>query len=182
MRLVNVLRARAGRVVARPAMRRGAARLSLAVAALCTAAVLHLAAAPANFLWKATGPRGGTVFIAGSLHLLTDEYYPLAPAFDEAFAQGPAIEAAQDRQPPVGRGGFRLRVARREVGVDVRLVRAFERTALPAQPLLEQRKVAPVRIERVPRQSLLEPEGVDEGIDRGGGLGFGRCHASLTGK
>ena len=27
------------------------------------------------------------MFLAGSLHLLTSEYYPLAPAFDEAFTQ-----------------------------------------------------------------------------------------------
>ncbi len=60
---------------------------SLVVASLCTVAALQVSAAPANFLWKVTGPRGGTVFIAGSLHLLTSEYYPLAPAFDEAFAQ-----------------------------------------------------------------------------------------------
>jgi uncharacterized protein YbaP (TraB family) len=53
----------------------------LTVALPCT-----LSAASPNFLWKVTGPRGGTVYLAGSLHLLTKEYYPLASAFDEAFA------------------------------------------------------------------------------------------------
>lgn len=42
-------------------------------------------AASPSFLWKATGPRGGTVYLAGSIHLLSNEYYPLAPAFDEAL-------------------------------------------------------------------------------------------------
>lgn len=67
--------------------RTGVRRAALVVAALCTVAALQVAAAPSNFLWKVTGPRGGTMFIAGSLHLLTSEYYPLAPAFDDAFAQ-----------------------------------------------------------------------------------------------
>jgi uncharacterized protein YbaP (TraB family) len=50
-------------------------------------AALQLHAAPASFLWKVTGPRGGTIYLAGSIHLMTSEYYPLAPAFDDAFAQ-----------------------------------------------------------------------------------------------
>ena len=61
-------------------------RAALVVAALLAVATLQLQAAAPSFLWKAAGPRGGTVYLAGSLHLLTSEYYPLAPAFDEAFA------------------------------------------------------------------------------------------------
>lgn len=57
------------------------------VAALVAVALLHLQAASPSFLWKATGPRGGTVYLAGSVHLLSSEYYPLAPAFEDAFAQ-----------------------------------------------------------------------------------------------
>ena len=57
------------------------------VATLLALATLHLSAATPSFLWKVAGPRGGTIFLAGSLHLLTSEYYPLAPAFDDAFAQ-----------------------------------------------------------------------------------------------
>jgi uncharacterized protein YbaP (TraB family) len=55
--------------------------------ALLATAVLHLQAAAPSFLWQAIGPRGGTIYLAGSLHLLTNEYYPLAPAFDQAFAK-----------------------------------------------------------------------------------------------
>jgi uncharacterized protein len=61
-------------------------RAALLVAVL-VATLLPLRAASHSFLWKATGPHGGTVYLAGSVHLLSREYYPLAPAFDEAFAQ-----------------------------------------------------------------------------------------------
>src|SRR5690242_4859836 len=37
-----------------------------------------------SFLWKAT-KNGGTVYLAGSVHVLSEAYYPLAPAFDTAF-------------------------------------------------------------------------------------------------
>ena len=54
---------------------------------LLLASVCAIQGATPNFLWRITGPRGGTLYLAGSIHLLTSEYYPLAPAFDEAFAQ-----------------------------------------------------------------------------------------------
>ncbi len=58
----------------------------------CLAALAALvcpldAAAAQSFIWKATSPTGGTVYLAGSVHLLTADYYPLAPAFEEAFAK-----------------------------------------------------------------------------------------------
>ncbi|MEQ1909179.1 MAG: TraB/GumN family protein [Vicinamibacterales bacterium] len=56
-------------------------------ATLLLASAWAIHGATPNFLWKVTGPRGGTVYLAGSIHLLTSEYYPLAPAFDEAFVQ-----------------------------------------------------------------------------------------------
>lgn len=62
-------------------------RVAAILAALVALLVVHVQAAVPSFLWKATGPRAGTVFLAGSLHLLSNEYYPLAPVFDEAFAQ-----------------------------------------------------------------------------------------------
>src|SRR4051812_30527471 len=42
------------------------------------------AAAGHNFLWQATG-KGGVVYLVGSVHMLTQSYYPLDPAFDAAF-------------------------------------------------------------------------------------------------
>jgi uncharacterized protein YbaP (TraB family) len=42
-------------------------------------------AAATSFLWKVTSKQGGTVYLAGSVHLLSARYYPLNPAFDTAF-------------------------------------------------------------------------------------------------
>jgi uncharacterized protein len=41
-------------------------------------------AATRNFLWKATS-RQGVVYLVGSVHLLTKDYYPLSPALDDAY-------------------------------------------------------------------------------------------------
>ena len=38
-----------------------------------------------SFVWKVSNARGSRVYLAGSVHLLTADYYPLAPAFDTAF-------------------------------------------------------------------------------------------------
>jgi uncharacterized protein YbaP (TraB family) len=56
-----------------------------AIIALALIAQLHAAAAGHNFLWKATG-KGGTVYLVGSVHMLTQSYYPLDPAIDSAFS------------------------------------------------------------------------------------------------
>ena len=64
-------------------------RFTALFAAVVSVVVLAVTARAAgqNFIWKVNGPKGGTVYVAGSLHLLTREYYPLAPAFDQAFTQ-----------------------------------------------------------------------------------------------
>jgi uncharacterized protein YbaP (TraB family) len=41
-------------------------------------------AATRSFLWKATSGRG-VVYLVGSVHMLTKDYYPLSPALDTAF-------------------------------------------------------------------------------------------------
>lgn len=50
------------------------------------AAAASASAQPRNFLWKATNARG-SVYLAGSIHMLTPDAYPLSPAFDSAFEQ-----------------------------------------------------------------------------------------------
>jgi uncharacterized protein YbaP (TraB family) len=59
--------------------------VTLLVSSIVAILTLPLQGATPSFLWKVAGPRGGTVYVAGSIHLLSNEYYPLAPAFDEAF-------------------------------------------------------------------------------------------------
>jgi uncharacterized protein YbaP (TraB family) len=40
--------------------------------------------APRNFLWRVSNSTGA-VYLVGSIHLLTKDYYPLSPALDAAF-------------------------------------------------------------------------------------------------
>src|SRR5919201_3288712 len=44
------------------------------------------AAETRNFLWKATG-RQGVVYLVGSVHLLTKDFYPLSAAVETAYKQ-----------------------------------------------------------------------------------------------
>lgn len=39
-----------------------------------------------HFLWKVEGPKGGVVYLLGSMHVLTPDFYPLAPEIEKAFA------------------------------------------------------------------------------------------------
>ena len=58
----------------------------LSIICMAVALTVHaLAAAPArNFLWKASG-RGGVIYLVGSVHLLTKDFYPLGPALETAY-------------------------------------------------------------------------------------------------
>jgi uncharacterized protein YbaP (TraB family) len=60
------------------------ARCSALVVA--AALVAQVQAAPArNFLWKATARSGGALYLVGSVHLLSQDSYPLSPALETAF-------------------------------------------------------------------------------------------------
>jgi uncharacterized protein len=63
----------------RPAL---AAGLSFVVAYAALAA--QPVAATRSFLWRATKGQG-VVYLVGSVHMLTADFYPLAPALDDAF-------------------------------------------------------------------------------------------------
>jgi hypothetical protein len=53
---------------------------------LVAAALVSTQAAAQNFLWKATrGP--GVVYLVGSVHMLTKDYYPLSPVLEAAFKE-----------------------------------------------------------------------------------------------
>ena len=67
----------------RPQTRQWRRRLSVFVTCVALTS-LHAHAATRNFIWKAT-KANGVVYLVGSVHLLTADYYPLDPAFDEAF-------------------------------------------------------------------------------------------------
>ena len=60
-----------------------AAGVAAAIVALLQMAPVH--AQPArDFIWKVTAPTG-SLYLVGSVHLLTKDYYPLSPALDKAF-------------------------------------------------------------------------------------------------
>ena len=37
-----------------------------------------------TFAWKATG-KGGTIYLVGSIHVMSESFYPLNPALEAAF-------------------------------------------------------------------------------------------------
>src|SRR3954470_5320670 len=74
-----------GSPVTRSSVRRGVPAAIACAVVLTAVAGLHAQAASKSFVWKATSKQGGTVYLAGSIHLLSDAYYPLSPAFETAF-------------------------------------------------------------------------------------------------
>jgi uncharacterized protein YbaP (TraB family) len=67
-------------------MRTNRRLLTVVVAAIALLTPLH-GAAGHSFLWKITGKGGpgGVVYLAGSVHMLSQDYYPLNPAVEGAF-------------------------------------------------------------------------------------------------
>src|SRR5215831_11635781 len=65
-------------------------RVRPALAAVLSLIVVYAAVAPRplaatrSFLWKASKGQG-VVYLVGSVHMLTSDFYPLAPALDSAF-------------------------------------------------------------------------------------------------
>ena len=66
------------RHTSRPLLRRLAAFLALALFATAQAAQAK------TFAWKATG-KGGTIYLMGSIHVMSESFYPLNPALEAAF-------------------------------------------------------------------------------------------------
>lgn len=64
--------------------RRVAAAISALLAVLVAAQLSPAHAAGKAFAWKATG-RQGVVYLVGSVHLLSKDFYPLDPALDSAY-------------------------------------------------------------------------------------------------
>lgn len=59
-------------------------RVLLAVLALQVTVTATVTAQTRSFLWKASSPKG-SVFLVGSVHMLTKDFYPLSPALETAF-------------------------------------------------------------------------------------------------
>jgi len=76
--------------------------LAIAIAACLAITCLHLDAAGRNFMWKATSPSHRVVYLVGSVHVLTADYYPLDPAFDEAFKSSDILVEELDMREMLG--------------------------------------------------------------------------------
>jgi uncharacterized protein len=61
-----------------------AALLAVVAAALPQEAALRAQPPTRNFIWKVSG-RSGVLYLVGSIHLLTKDYYPLSPALETAY-------------------------------------------------------------------------------------------------
>jgi uncharacterized protein YbaP (TraB family) len=68
----------------REAPARRAARLFVTATLIVASTMGSTRAASRNFLWKISG-RQTAVYLVGSVHMLTKDYYPLNPALDAAF-------------------------------------------------------------------------------------------------
>jgi uncharacterized protein YbaP (TraB family) len=77
-------------------------RLALLASSLVAVLSLSPSAASSSFLWTAIGPHGGTVYLAGSIHVLSNQYYPLAPAFEAAFDQSDLLVEEVDMAEMLG--------------------------------------------------------------------------------
>lgn len=53
-------------------------------------------------MWKATSPSHRVVYLVGSVHLLTADYYPLDPAFDDAFKSSDVLVEELDMHEMLG--------------------------------------------------------------------------------
>jgi uncharacterized protein YbaP (TraB family) len=76
--------------------------LASAIAACLAIACLHVDAAGRNFMWKATSPSHRVVYLVGSVHVLTADYYPLDPAFEEAFKFSDVLVEELDMREMLG--------------------------------------------------------------------------------
>jgi len=74
----------------------------ITIIALALLAPLHGAQAK-SFLWKATG-KGSVVYLAGSIHMLSPDFYPLNPVFDDAFKDSDLLVEEVDLGEMLGPG------------------------------------------------------------------------------
>jgi uncharacterized protein YbaP (TraB family) len=72
--------------------RRSVRLRSITITVFTIALLAPLGAAPApSFVWKATGTNGASVYLAGSIHMLTPDAYPLSAAFERAYTESDVL-------------------------------------------------------------------------------------------
>jgi uncharacterized protein YbaP (TraB family) len=73
------------------------------IVAVAAVARLDLAAQSRNFGWKVTSPRGA-IYVVGSVHLLTKDFYPLNPALEKAYTDSDLLVEEVDIADMTGPG------------------------------------------------------------------------------
>jgi uncharacterized protein len=68
-----------------------ARRRAVTIVVLGLALLAPVRAASPTFVWKATAPNGAVVYLAGSIHMLTPDAYPLAAPFERAFTEADVL-------------------------------------------------------------------------------------------
>ena len=61
-----------------------ARRLTAVIALACALLATAQAAQAKSFAWKVTG-KGGTIYLMGSIHVMSESFYPLNPALEAAY-------------------------------------------------------------------------------------------------
>ena len=67
-----------------PKTRRLSTLVTSAIALALVVSAARTFAAEQSFLWRASNARGA-LYLVGSVHMLTKDYYPLSPALEAAF-------------------------------------------------------------------------------------------------
>src|SRR5262245_65586143 len=70
------------------------------------------AASARDFIWKATGKNGGVVYLVGSVHLLTQDFYPLSAEMERTFKDSCRLVEEADFAEPLSPAVQTLMLAR----------------------------------------------------------------------
>jgi uncharacterized protein len=111
----------------------------LAAVALAVACLAELEAAPRNFIWKATGKQG-VVYLVGSVHLLTKDFYPLSPALEAAYKSSDLLVEEVDMGAMLEPGAQMQMLSRGLLSGD----QSLEKVLSPATYALVSKKLAEV--------------------------------------
>jgi uncharacterized protein len=121
---------------------RTAAAALLAAGSLASAApAAAQQAAPRNILYRAEGPGGATVYLLGSIHLLSADAYPLAGPVEAAYADAERVYFEVNLDSLVARAPSIMNIAMLRDGSTLRdLIPAelYDRVQAAAQPYAAQ--------------------------------------------
>jgi uncharacterized protein len=99
----------------------------------------HVAAGARNFIWKATG-KGGVVYLVGSVHLLTKDFYPLNGAIEGAYKESDLLVEEVDLGELLGAGSQMQMLSRAMMPSD----QSLEKVLSPATYALFSKRVTEI--------------------------------------